>query len=131
MQDTRFQTDLTRWEHRDILDKIVSDWVASHTAEELMAIAEKVPIPAGICLDHKEVANHPQVKQEAMLSEVKTPDGEHWVMVSSKPFKFSTDETRAIERSYPSVGQDNQEIYEGLLGYQPSELKKLKEQGVI
>lgn len=127
----KFRTDLARFEHRDILDKIVKDWVAMHSADEVMALAEKIPIPAGICLKHTEVASHPQVKEQNMLTEVPTPDGKDKIVVGNIPFKMSPDEPLKIERSFPAIGQHNEQIYVGLLGYSRADLVRLKEEGVI
>ena len=128
--DPRFSSDLARWEHRDILDPIVSQWVASHTTEELFALAEETPIPLSICHLHTEVAQDPQVKAREMLTEVSCPDGDSQVLVTNSPFSM-TETPLKIERSFPSIGQQNEEIYGGLLGYSHEDLTKLKEEGVI
>ncbi len=128
--DPRFHNDLARWEHRDILDPLVSEWVASQTAEEIMAAAEKIPIPCGLCLEQTEVAHHPQVKAREMLTEVPLPDGEGKVLVTSPPVRMSETPLK-IERSFPALGEHNEEIYCELLGYTPDDLAKLKEEGVI
>ena len=128
--DPRFHNDLARWEHRDILDPIVSQWVASQTAEEVVATAEKIPIPCGICYKHTEVAHDPQVKALEMLMEVPSPDKSSKVLVTGPPLRMSETPLK-IERSFPAVGQYNEEIYCGLLGYSHEDLVKLKEEGVI
>ena len=128
--DPRFHNDLARWEHRDIIDPVVKEWVASFTAEEVIAMAEKIPIPCGICYQHTEVAHDPQVKALEMLTDVPTPDGKSQVVVTSIPLKMSATPLR-IERSFPAIGQHNEEIYCGLLGYGREDLARLKEEGVI
>ncbi|MFC2038349.1 CaiB/BaiF CoA transferase family protein [Chloroflexota bacterium] len=127
----KFHTDPARFEHRDILDNIVKDWVATHSAEEIMTLAEKIPVPAGICLDHTEVASHPQVKEQNMLTEVLTPDGKSRIVVGNIPFKMSSDEPLKVERSFPAIGQHNEEIYTDLLGYNQTDLDRFKEEGVL
>jgi len=128
--DSRFHNDLARWEHRDILDPIVSEWVASQTAEEVIAAAEKIPIPSGICYKHTEVAHDPQVKALEMLTEVPFPDGSSKVLVTNSPFRMSETPLK-IDRSFPAIGQYNEEIYCGLLGYSHEDLVKLKEEEII
>ncbi len=128
--DPRFHNDLACWEHRHIIDPIVSDWVASQTAEELMAIAEKIPIPVGICYKQDEVAHDPQVKAREMLTEVPSPDGSGSVLVTGLPIRMSGTPLK-IERSFPAVGQYNEEIYCGLLGYSHEDLVRLKDEGLI
>ncbi len=128
--DPRFHNDLARWEHRHILDPVVSEWVASQTAEEVIATAEKIPIPCGICYDQTEVANDPQVKAGEMMTKVPLPDGSGDVLVTSPPLRMSETPLK-IERSFPAIGQHNEEIYCGLLGYSREDLVKLKEEGAI
>jgi len=128
--DPRFHNDLARWEYRDTLDPIVREWVASQTAKEVIDVAEKIPIPCGICYEHTEVAHDPQVKALKMLTEVPSPDGTSKVLVTSPPLRMSETPPK-IERSFPAIGQHNEEIYCGLLGYSGEDLGKLKEEGVI
>ena len=128
--DPRFHNDLARWEHRHIIGTIISEWVASQTAEEIVTVAEKIPIPAGICYQQTEVAHDPQVKEREMLTEVPTPDGNSKVLVRGIPLRMSGTPLK-IERSFPAVGQYNEEIYCGLLGYSREDLTRLREEGII
>ncbi len=128
--DPRFHNDLARWEHRDIIDSAVSEWVASQTAEEVIAAAEKIPIPCGICYQQTEVAHDPQVKAREMLTEVPCPDGKGSVVVTGIPLGMSGTPLK-IERSFPAVGQHNQEIYCDILDYSREDLVKLEEDGII
>ena len=121
---------MARWEHREIIDPVVSEWVASQTAEEVIAAAEKIPIPCGICYQQTEVAHDPQVKAREMLTEVPTPDGKSKVLVTGLPLRMSATPT-SIERSFPAVGQHNEEIYCGLLDFSREDLVKLEEDGII
>jgi len=128
--DPRFHNDLARWEHRDIIDTAVSEWVASQTAEEVIAAAEKIPIPCGICYQQTEVAHDPQVKAREMLTEVPSPGGNKTVLVTGIPLRMSGTSLK-IERSFPAVGQHNEEIYCGVLGYSQKDLARLEKEGVI
>jgi len=128
--DSRFHNDLARWEHRHILDPIVAEWVASQTAEEIIATAEKIPIPCGICYQHTEVASDPHVKARQMLTEVPSPNGQGNVLVTGIPLRLSGTPLK-IERSFPAIGEYNEEIYCGLLGYSREDLDKLKEEEII
>ncbi|MFC1966756.1 CaiB/BaiF CoA transferase family protein [Chloroflexota bacterium] len=125
-----FYDELDRWEYRDIIDPIVSEWAVSQTAEELIAVAEKIPVPCGLCQNIPEVAHDPQVKEQEMLITVPSPDGSDEVLVSNPPLQMSATPLK-IERSFPAIGQHNEEIYCGLLGYSKEDLIKLKEAGVI
>ncbi len=129
-EDPRFHNDLARWEHRDVIDPVVAEWVVSHPAEEIMAAAEKIPIPAGICHEQTEVASNPQVVAREMLTEVPFPDGSGKVPVTGLPIRMSGTPTE-LQRSFPAVGEHNEEIYCGLLGHSREDLTRLAEEGII
>ena len=128
--DPRFHNDLARWEYRHILDPVVSDWVASQTAEEVIATAEKIPIPCGICYEQTEVASDPHIKEREMLTKVPAHDGSGDVVVTGVPIRMSRTPLE-IKRPFPAIGQHNEEIYGGLLGYSQEDLVKLRDEGVI
>jgi len=128
LNDPRFHNDLARWYHRDIVDKVVSDWVASKTAEEVVADGEKVPIPCGICYRQDEVTRDPQVIDRKMLVEV--PEGDGTVLVTGVPIGMS-ETPPSIERSVPKEGEHNEDIYCGVLGYSREDLARLEEEGVL
>ena len=128
--DPRFHNDMSRWEHRNIIDPVVKEWVASQTAEEVTAAAEKIPIPCSICYSQTEVAHDPQVKAEEILTQLPFTDENGEVLVTNPPLRMS-ETPLTIERSFPAIGEHNEEIYCGLLGYSHEDLDKLKEEAVI
>lgn len=127
--DPRFASDLDRFEHRHILDPVVVEWVAGMTADEVIAAAEEIPIPCGICYEQEEVAADPQVKARQMLTDVAMPDG-GTMPVTGPPVRLSATPT-SIDRSFPTVGQHNREIYGDLLGFSDDDLSRLEEEGII
>jgi crotonobetainyl-CoA:carnitine CoA-transferase CaiB-like acyl-CoA transferase len=130
LNDYKFKTDYDRWENRDIIDPIVTQWVASRTAQEVITEAEKIPIPAGICYDQTEVYHDPQVQASEMFTEVPLPDGSGKIPVTNCPLQMSTTPLEIV-RSFPSVGQHNEEIYTGILGYNRQQLTEMERQDII
>lgn len=124
------KNDLERWNFRDILDPVVAEWVASLTAEEVVEKAKEIPIPCGICYSHYEVASDPHVKAREMLTEVPMHDGSGNLVVTGLPLRMSGTPTK-IERSYPSLGEHNEEIYGGILGYSREKMEELKKEKII
>jgi crotonobetainyl-CoA:carnitine CoA-transferase CaiB-like acyl-CoA transferase len=129
-EDPRFYNDYARWEHRDIIDKAVADWVAARTAEEVIAEAEKIPIPAGVCYEQTEVASDPQVKAREMLKSVPMPGVDGTLPVTNAPLRMSATPTEVV-RSFPAVGEHNEEVYGGILGYTGAQIEELRKEGVI
>lgn len=128
--DARFRDDYARWEHRDIIDKAVAEWVGAHTAAEIIAQAEKVPIPAGICYEESEVAHDPQVVARQCLTDVPFPDGSGKMPVTNVPFQLSATPLK-VERSFPAVGEHNEEVYGSLFGFTKQYLEELGKEGVV
>ncbi|MDP2920049.1 MAG: CoA transferase [Dehalococcoidia bacterium] len=128
--DPRYKDDYARWQNREVVDKAVADWVAANTSAEIIAEAEKIPIPAGICYEQTEVAGDPQVKAGEMLTQVQMP-GVHGTMpVTSPPLKMSATPTKIV-RSFPAVGEHNEEVYGKILGYSVERIEELKKEGLI
>jgi crotonobetainyl-CoA:carnitine CoA-transferase CaiB-like acyl-CoA transferase len=130
LDDPRFHNELSRSKHHDILDPVVSEWVSSQTAEELTVAAEKIPIPCALCYEQTEVAGDSQVQFLEMLAEVPAPDGKSKATVTGIPLRMSGTPLK-IERSFPMVGEHNEEIYCDILGFTLDDLVRLKEEGVI
>jgi len=128
--DPRFQSDMARWEYREIIDPVVSEWVASQNAEELMAAAEQIPLPCGVYHELTEVADHPQVKAREMLSRVSSYNDGGEILVTGIPVRMSVT-TPKIVRSFPAIGEHNEEIYGGILGYSQEYQARLRTEGVI
>ena len=80
------------------------------SAEEIIAVAEQIPIPCGICYEQDEVARDPQVQARDMLTEVPSPDGDGSALVTGIPLRMSGTELE-ITRSFPVVGEHNEEIF--------------------
>ncbi len=128
--DPRFHNDLARWEHHEIIDSVVSDWVGSQTTEEVMASAEQIPIPFGICYDQTEVAKDPHVQEREMLVKIPAPDGKHTATVTGIPIRMSGTPLQ-LARAIPKLGEHNKEIFCGLLGFDEADLEKLEQEGAI
>ncbi len=127
--DDRFDSDFKRFQQREVLDPVVAEWVAGQTAEEVIAAAEKIPIPCGLCHEQTEVAHDPHIREREMLHQVPLPDG-GTMPVTGLPVRLSATPT-SIERSFPQVGEHNREVYGQLLGYSDDDLTRLADEGVI
>lgn len=128
--DPRFESDYARWEHRDIIDPVVAEWVAGRTAAEVIAAAEKIPIPAGICYDQTEVAHDPQVIARQMLIDVPLPGGAGKMPVTNAPIRMSATPT-SVERGFPGVGEHNEAVYGEILGYTKAQISQMEKEGMI
>jgi formyl-CoA transferase len=65
-----------------------------------------------------------------MFVDAELPDGSGKIPVSNSPLQMSLTPLK-VERSFPSVGQHNEEVYTGILGYTRKQVAKLEEDGII
>ena len=79
---------------------------------------------------HATYAGDPQVQDREMLVKLPAPDGEHSATVTGIPIRMSATPLK-LERAIPKLGEHNEEIYCGILGFTPEDLVKLKADGTI
>ena len=126
--DPDLHNDLGRYNHRKKIDPLISAWTAERTVKTVLAELEKAHIPCGPCLGLDEVAHDPHVQETGMVEYIDMEEpGLEKMPISNTPFKMSktppTIETRA-----PRPGENNREVYGGLLGYSQQQLSEFEEQ---
>jgi len=130
IDDPELHNDLARWNHRQRLDPVVTEWVATKTLEEVIEACEKIPVPYGVCLKPTEVAQELDVFGRGMMVRASSADESVKVPVIGSLIKMS-DTPMHIEPTFPMIGQHNEEIYCGLLGYDREYIEKLAEKGIV
>jgi len=65
-----------------------------------------------------------------VLVEVPAPVGAGNILVTGIPLRMSKTQLK-MERSFPAVGDPNEEIYSRLFGYRREDLARLQEEGII
>ncbi|MBA7656116.1 Succinyl-CoA--L-malate CoA-transferase beta subunit [subsurface metagenome] len=127
----RFQTDhdRARPENRQFFHDWLNEWAAEKTVDEVVSQCAEAGVPCGRVNTMAEVAADPHIRAREMLVEVEHP-GVGKVPLVGIPIKFSRTPGR-IKTIHPLLGQHNNEIYCGLLGYTDQELIQFKEEGVI
>ena len=128
LSDERFATPRSRFEFRHILDPIISDWTSKHTKHEAMDILANNDIPAGALLDTADITNDPQYLERGMIVEV-----EHKELGKLKLPGFAPrlSENHVEYKVSPGLGENNDEVYRGILGLTQEEMQKLKNDKVI
>ena len=107
----------------------VLDWSLSHTKQELWFKAQEQKIPSGPLNYIDEVVADPQFRATGFWDKVErlhTGQVEH----PGSPFAPYT-APRQLRRPAPTLGQHNQEVFCGLLGFSPPELSRMTQQGFI
>ncbi len=118
-----------RQQHYPEINNIVAEWVSNHTVDEVDQIMTAGGVPAGIVSTVDRVINNPQVQARETVVEIEM-EGRGKVKFGGNPIKISgcpVDEFRPAH----TLGQDNEEIYCGLLGLSVEKLEQLKKDQVI
>jgi crotonobetainyl-CoA:carnitine CoA-transferase CaiB-like acyl-CoA transferase len=130
--DPRFGTRDARVENVRALDAIIGDFTIQYTNAEAVSILASAGVPAA------EVRNPDDaVKDPGVLSRGETVRLEHpkygavdEVYGMGIPIKFSG-ATAGFDQPAPGLGEHNEAIYGGMLGYSKEHLKRLRSSGVI
>ena len=129
IEDTRFKDDFNRFQNREALEAVVTEWTGGKTRAEVTGLLEKARVPCGPVNFANDVVEDPQIKARQMLVDVEVP-GVGKVLAPGVTLKFSAAEGE-IKEVVSDVGGDNEEIYCGLLSLSKEQVQQLKEKEVI
>ena len=128
LEDPRFKTNTDRVAHRSECIDTLSETFAAKTVSEWVDIISDAGVPCGPINRVSDVVKDPQVLARNMIADLPHPNVPD-LKVPSSPLKLM--ETPASLRMPPPLlGQHNGDILREL-GYQPEQVEKLREKGVI
>ena len=124
------QTDrLTKLLGVEYNDEILKKWVAERTVAEVVDLLSKNDIPVAPCNHVYDVVKDPHLLARNAFVEIEDPRVKK-ILLPDLPIKFS--ETPGhITGPSPTLGQHNEEVLSGLLGYSKEQIAKLREERVI
>ena len=128
--DPKFnQNDMVRFDHADLIDPVIKEWVAQRTVAEVISVLQAARVPCGVVNTIDKLENDPQVAARDMILNVDYP-GLGNIPLPGIPVKLSLTPGSISSRA-PKIGEHNKEIYCGLLGLSQKELNKLKEKEIV
>ena len=124
-----FGNQAERYRRHDEIDEKISLWTKSLEPYEVMSLLQEAGVAAGPVMDPRDVFADPHVSHRGVFEEAfQEETGTH--LYANAPWKMS--ETPAsIRRGPVRLGQDNEYVYQDLLGYTPREYAALEEEGHI
>ena len=128
-EDKRFNAHTARGEHQRELDEIISAWSANYKTADLLALLEQHGVPAGRIYRAPEMLEDEHFIARETITEVEHPKYGELKMQNVFPRLSAT--PGKIKWPGPAMGQHNEEVYQGLLGYSQAELEQLTKDGVI
>ena len=113
----------------DIIDAHVTEFTMSHTKTEITELCQAKGVPCTPVNTPEDFTKDLHNKARGFFVEMEHPDiGKYSYL--RPPYKLSETPCR-IQRPAPLLGQHNEEVYCGELGYSPDKLAKLKAEGII
>ncbi len=128
-EDQRFKDDLSRWQNRSFIQKMVNEWIKDKSVEEAEEILNKAKVPCARVNNVAQMVEDPQVAAREMLLYMDCP-GIGSIPMPGVVVKMSGS-PGSVEMRGPRVGEHNQEVYSSLLGLTEGQLSELKAEGVI
>ena len=127
--DRKFASYLSRYEHQDELDALISDWTRTLNKGEVMCKLQEAGVPSGQVSNHAEVSRDQQLRGRNFFQWVDMPGtGKHeYPSIIGR----LSETPNAIRTPPPRLGEHNEYVYKQLLGYTDSEYSELKDIGHI
>ncbi len=130
LTDPRFTTAAGRRAHHDVLDAEIAQWTGSRAAEPTAALLQMEGIAATPTLEPHEVVRDQHLRTRAFLGEIELVDDSGAFISPATPWMIDGSRPHALGRP-PALGQDNVDVFQSLLGMDPSEYDALVREHVI
>ena len=103
--DIRFKTNPDRVEHREAINQLIDEVLATNTRAHWTALLEHAGVPCGPLQTTDEVVAHPQTEAVEMLQT--TPDGK--MRFAGVPIRFDGERPK-IRKGPPALGEHTGEV---------------------
>lgn len=126
----RFKSNKLRVENHAELRSIIEEWTQKQTMGEIVQMLNDRRIPSCPMYNVKDASEDPHIsKARGMVVEVEQP-GLGKIKLQGNPIKISETDPRPRGPA-PSLGEDNDAVFMGLLRLTQEEFGRLRQKGVI
>ena len=126
--DPRFADPAARTEHREEVDRVVSEWTIRHDKHTAMQLVGGATIPAGAVLDTRELADDPTFQLRGIRQTMKHPAVGDYVM-SGWPVRFGGSPPEV--KPAPLLGEHGAQVLSEWLSYDAARIADLKNNEVV
>ncbi len=132
IDDPRFLTRDTRVENVRALDAIIGEFTSRYTNAEAVSILERAGVPTAEVRNPDEAVRDPRVLARGETVRLEHPKygAVDEVYGMGIPIRFSG-ATAGFDQPAPALGEHNDAVYGGILGYSKEHLEHLRSSGVI
>jgi crotonobetainyl-CoA:carnitine CoA-transferase CaiB-like acyl-CoA transferase len=118
-----------RSENASEINELLSQWTVKHTKEEIFKKGQALSCPVSPCQSAEDLFKSEQLAAREFFLEIEHPELGP-LMFPTSPYRFS-ESPWLFKKWAPFLGESNETVYCGRLGYTEEELHKLKQDGVI
>jgi len=127
--DARFATNGKRVANRAELTRLLSEVMAKRSMRDWLDALEAAGVPCGPINNLEQVFAEPQALARGLRMELPHPTAGK-VALTRSPMRFSETPVQH-ETPPPTLGQHTDEVLKGLLKKSPSEIEKLRSEGIV
>ncbi|MDY6918256.1 MAG: CoA transferase [Chloroflexota bacterium] len=118
-----------RRENWDAAKVMIEEWLAEHTADEVVSLAEAVRVPCRQVNTARELVESDLLDSRDYFAEL-DHEVAGQVILPGAPYKLS-ETPWSVSRPAPRLGQHNVEVYCDRLGYSRDDLVHMRAEGVV
>ncbi len=126
--DPDWNTPQARLRKLDQMFALIEGWTQQHTKYEAMELLNAIDVPCGPILDTRELIADEELAASGMIVTVDHPTRGAFKTVGC-PLRLS-DSPVEVRRS-PLLGEHNDEVLAEVMGYDPDEIARLRNEGAI
>jgi benzylsuccinate CoA-transferase BbsF subunit len=120
-RDQKFSTAMSRAENMDELDRLVTEWTAERTDQEVMEVMQKHGVAAGVIQNSQDlIERDPQMQHRGFFVYLEHPE---MGTVGYEGVSFKLSETPGKLRRAPLFGEHNDYVYGEILGMSNEEIE--------
>jgi formyl-CoA transferase len=127
--DPRYATHGARGSQQAELDVMINDWTNGFTVDEVIAKMNQFGVPVGRIYTAQDMLEDAHFKARQAIVNVAHPLFGSLKMQNVAPKLSET--PGGIRSAGPALGQHNDEIYKGLLGFDDAKMAAWQERGLI
>lgn len=128
IENPKYRTNQDRVQHKDEVNGVVAEWVATRTRDEVMDVFEREDITASPIYDPRDMEKDVHFIEREVIVELPDEDIGNAPMHNIAPRMSRTPGT--FRHPAPAIGADTDEILQGI-GLSSAELDELRETGAI
>ena len=128
-EDERFSTFDARKANEDELDRLIEEWTARRSPEDVMMLMQQAGVAAGVVQDGEDLLSRdPQLKERGFYVWLDHPEAGR---IAHDGLTFALSATPGEIRRAPLLGEHNELVYGEILGLSEDEVNQLITEGVL